>query len=80
MENQNKRLRRSMASAYLKEMYGIDRTPGTLAKLAVTGGGPRFQHVGRIPLYPTDELDKWAESILSPLRSSTTERGNHYAQ
>ncbi len=75
-----KRLRRSEASEYLKEVHGIERTPGTLSKLAVTGGGPRFQHAGRIPLYPTDELDIWAESILSPLKTSTTERGSHAAK
>ena len=76
----SKRYRRAEASGYLKQQWGIDRTPGTLAKLAVTGGGPRFQHVGRIPLYPVDELDKWAETMLSPLRSSTTELRDHYAQ
>jgi hypothetical protein len=74
MNSLNKRLRRTEASEYLKQKYGIERTAGTLSKLAVTGGGPRFQHVGRIPLYPTDELDRWAENILSPLKSSTTER------
>jgi hypothetical protein len=79
MNTQIKRLRRTEASEYLKEIHGISRTPGTLAKLAVTGGGPRFQHVGRIPLYPIEELDKWAETVLSPLRSSTTDRGQHYA-
>ena len=46
------RLRRAEASAYLKEKHGIDRAPTTLAKYAVVGGGPRFQHVGRLPLYP----------------------------
>jgi len=70
-----KRLRRSQASIYLKEKYGISRTPQTLAKLAVVGGSPKFQYDGRIPLYPTDQLDSWAESILSPLRASTSDCG-----
>lgn len=68
------RLRRKEAARYLKELHGISRTPGTLAKLAVIGGGPKFQHDGRIPLYPTQELDKWVEEQLSPLKSSTSDR------
>lgn len=68
-----KRLRRKQASEYLKETHGIERSPGTLAKLAVIGGGPRFQHAGRIPLYPIYELDSWVESLLSPLKNSTSD-------
>lgn len=68
-----RRLRRHAASLYLLEKWGIERSPATLAKLAVTGGGPRFQHCGRFPLYPENELDAWAEQHLSPLRSSTSE-------
>ncbi len=70
-----RRLRRAEASAYLKEKHGINRAPATLAKLACTGGGPRFQHVGRLPLYPEPELDAYALSILSPLKSSTSDAG-----
>lgn len=68
------RLRRTQASQYLLEKWGISRTPGTLAKLAVTGGGPRFQYAGRFPLYPSSELDLWAETLLSPLKSSTSDK------
>jgi hypothetical protein len=64
---------RSEAADYLFEQHGIRRTVGTLAKLAVIGGGPRFRVAGRIPLYTTDDLDAWAESILSPLVGSTSE-------
>lgn len=67
------RLRRAQASEYLKEKHGVERSPGTLAKLAVIGGGPRFQHAGRIPLYPVHELDGWVESLLSPLKRSTSD-------
>ena len=74
-----KRLRRKEASKYLKAKHGIDRTPGTLAKIAVTGGSPPFQYDGRIPLYPIDELDKWAESILSPLKRSTSGNRTSYS-
>ena len=72
------RLRRVQASIYLKDKWSIERTTGTLAKLATIGGGPRFQLAGRIPLYPEDELDRWAESILSPLKSSTSDTGEHH--
>lgn len=72
----NNNLRRKEASIYLLEQYGISRKPKTLAKLAVIGGGPKFRHAGRIPLYPTNELDIWAASILSPLKNSTSDMVN----
>ena len=67
------RHRRKEASTYLKATWGIDRTPSTVAKYATVGGGPRFEHAGRVPLYPQPELDTWAQSILSPLKSSTSD-------
>jgi len=74
MEHQKlKRLRRKEASRYLKEHWGIDRAPSTLAKLATLGGGPPFQKAGRIPLYSTQALDEWANAMLSPPVSSTSE-------
>lgn len=66
-------LRRNEASEYLLSKYGINRTSSTLAKLAVTGGGPAFRKAGRFPLYTIDALDKWAASIMSPEVSSTSE-------
>jgi hypothetical protein len=68
------RLRRKQASKYLQEKWGIERAPSTLAKLAVIGGGPKFQHANRTPLYSPNELDSWAASILSPLKNSTSDR------
>jgi hypothetical protein len=65
-------LRRKAASDYLHETHGLDRAPSTLAKLAVIGGGPIFQRIGRVPLYATDDLDKWVASKLSaPMRSTS---------
>jgi hypothetical protein len=58
-------LRRKAASDYLREIHGLERAPSTLAKLAVIGGGPVFRRAGRIPLYSPDDLDCWAESLLS---------------
>jgi hypothetical protein len=69
-------LRRKEASEYLKRRWGIDRAASTLAKLAVVGGGPKFQHAGRIPLYPIIELDAWASTITSALKSSTSDKPN----
>ncbi len=68
-----RRLRRTEASVYLKETWGIDRAPSTLAKLATIGGGPRFEKANRIPLYSPEFLDEWARSILSPPMTSTSD-------
>ena len=65
-------LRRRAASQYLRETHGLERAPSTLAKLAVIGGGPIFRRAGRIPLYSPNDLDCWAESLLSaPMRSTS---------
>lgn len=69
----SKLLRRKEASKHLKEMWGVDRAPSTLAKLAVIGGGPPFQRLGRVPLYATDDLNEWIASQLSPPMRSTSE-------
>ena len=73
-------LRRKEASRYLDEIHGISRAVGTLAKLAVVGGGPRFRVAGRTPLYSTDDLDAWADSILSPPVGSTSELRQYRAE
>lgn len=66
-------LRRKEASAYLFERYGIERKTGTLAKLAVVGGGPAFHKVGRVPLYLRPDLDAWAMSQIGPKQRSTSD-------
>jgi hypothetical protein len=68
-----KLLRRAAASEYLRDTFGLQRAPATLAGLAVTGGGPVFRRDGRVPLYSTDDLDAWAASILSPPMRSTSQ-------
>ena len=68
------RLRRADASAYLREAHGLQVAVQTLAKFACVGGGPRFyKGAARWPLYPTAELDAWAQTRLGSLVSSTTE-------
>jgi len=66
-------MRRKMASEYLRDVHGVVLSHATLAKLAVTGGGPRFYLDGRFPLYPQPELDSFAVERLGPMRSSTSE-------
>ena len=65
--------RRAAASVYLRESWGVERAPGTLAKLAVVGGGPRFRKAGRIPLYAPADLDAWASGLLGEAVASTSE-------
>ena len=57
-------MRRDAASRYLESVWGIERKPTTLAKLACVGGGPRFVKAGRFPLYRPDWLDQWARELV----------------
>lgn len=66
-------LRRREASDYLLVRHGIERKPGTLAKLAVQGHGPLFRKAGRVPLYDVTDLDAWAQAITTPKVRSTSE-------
>lgn len=68
------RIKRAEASAYLKQRHGLERTPGTLAKLACLGGGPAFRKVGaRCVLYDIEGLDRWATETIGTPRRSTSE-------
>jgi hypothetical protein len=69
----NRLLRRKAASEYLLDIYGLERAPSTLAKLAVIGGGPIFRRAGRVPLYSPDDLDAWVASLISPPMRSTSD-------
>ncbi|WGD32024.1 hypothetical protein AncyloWKF20_09485 [Ancylobacter sp. WKF20] len=68
------RLRRSEASEYLALAHGLSFKVSTLAKLIVTGGGPAVQYCNRSPLYPREELDRWAAEKIGPLCGSSSER------
>ena len=73
-----RRYRRSEASKYLKEMWGLDYAPRTLAKLACIGGGPEMEYAGRFPTYTDPALDAFARSKLSrPVRSTSERQGLH---
>ena len=67
-------LRRREASNYLKEEHGIPVAPATLAGMARYGDGPDFHRFRGIPLYPRDELDRWAKAQLGPLRAQHPQR------
>lgn len=68
------RLTRAEASKYLKEHHRISYTPKSLAKLAVTGDGPKFRKPNaRLALYDRCELDRWANEKLGPEFGSTAE-------
>lgn len=66
-------LRRAAASVYLRETWGVERAPATLAKLACLGGGPRFHRAGRWPLYDPDHLDDWSRELIGAAVASTSE-------
>ncbi len=65
-------LRRGQAAAYLQERFGAYTTE-TLAKLAVTGQGPRFRKIGPYPVYTPHDLENWAAARMTRLVQSTSE-------
>lgn len=69
------RLRRWEASEYLELVHGITYAPATLAKMASVGGGPAYNKANRTPLYPVEELDRWAAARLGNLVHSTSDMG-----
>lgn len=62
-----KRRNTKEASRYLKEKWGINRTPGTLEVLRSRGRGPGFIRVGRNILYTEPELDGYGSGV--PVRT-----------
>jgi len=65
-------LRRAEAARYVRERWGAPCSASWLAKLAVTGGGPRFRKIGRFPLYTRADLDIWIEGRITAPRHSTS--------
>lgn len=67
-----KRFDRPAAAKFCSEELGCPVSKTTLAKLAVTGGGPLFSKFGRKPLYLEKDLRDWVASKLSaPVRSTS---------
>lgn len=66
-------LNRKELSVYLLCKHGIRRSPKTLAKLAVIGGGPVFRRVGRHPMYAPVDVEQWVASITTIKVRSTSQ-------
>lgn len=68
MENLPERLERPEACAYLDRKHSLDITPGALAHHDHSGKGPTMAYrFGRATYTPKD-LDRWAQSLLTPAR------------
>ena len=63
------------ALVFLQSMWqtakGLGQAAGSVAVMVTSG----FQKSLRTPLYPTDELDRWATERLGGLRRSTSDAG-----
>jgi hypothetical protein len=68
-------MRSKEASAYLFEVWGIQLSPNTLAKLRVVGGSPPFRYDGRFPIHDRESLDTFALARRGPERTSTSDTG-----
>lgn len=70
-----KYLTRAEAAEYL-QARGVHRTRATLAKLAVSGSGPRYRKFGAgrgaRALYTPDDLDSWIDDQLSAPAATTS--------
>jgi hypothetical protein len=63
---------RRFAAKYVREAWGMRCSEKWLAKLVVTGGGPRYWKNGRAVLYRRDALDAWVSRRVSgPWTSSS---------
>jgi hypothetical protein len=67
-------LRTAEAADYLTAGRGVPTSPGHLANLRVTGGGPTFRRAGRYVTYTVTALDAYAAARLGPEQSSTSAR------
>ena len=60
-----KLLTREQSATYLKDC-GLRASRMTLARLAMSGEGPRYTLIGRTAYYQQEWLDEWLENILEP--------------
>jgi hypothetical protein len=76
-ENGKKYRIRRDAADYLTEKFGAPISEGTLAKLAVRGGGPPYRMAGHVAIYEQDDLDAFGNARMGPkvLSSSDVNRG-----
>ena len=67
-------MRTREASAYLKEVHGVQLAAATLNKMRCVGGGPSYYMDGKFPSYTQQFLDSFAIARLGMPRSSTSDR------
>ena len=67
-----KYLSREESSQYCSDR-GLQVAPSTLAKMATTGGGPRYYRFGRRAVYDPADLEAWITEKLGDPRGSTSE-------
>lgn len=60
-----KLLTREQSATYLKDC-GLRASRMTLARLAMSGEGPRYTLIGRTAYYQQEWLDEWLENLLKP--------------
>jgi hypothetical protein len=70
--DQTRYFSRDEASEYLQNR-GFKVAKQTLAKYAVTGGGPVYRNFGSRVVYESSDLDAWVEARLTGRRRSTSE-------
>ncbi len=71
---QYKKLISRIDAARLLTDAGFPISPATLAKKAVTGGGPPYRIWNRRAVYETDCLINWANKQLGPELANTAQR------
>jgi|KBSSwiStaDraftv2_1062776.scaffolds.fasta_scaffold03470_12 hypothetical protein len=59
-------LRRPQASQYLQEVWGLEYSAATLAKMCCLGTGPETHHDGNRALHTPEGLDTFARSRIRP--------------
>jgi hypothetical protein len=63
----NRYLRRTEASAPLKQALGVTVAEATLAKMTCLGHGPPVEYFGRVPVYREDRLLDWGRSRIGAI-------------
>ena len=58
-------INRKQAADYLKSL-GIRSSKVTLARLAMTGNGPKYALIGRTAYYKPEWLDEWLNTQITP--------------
>ena len=68
----NPLFRRVAAAEYISRHY-FPIAYRTLSKIAcVRNDGPPYRLAGRVPLYAKSDLDAWAQTKITPARTSTS--------